>query len=292
MDWTTALSSCVNWIEAHLLEGVTAQDAAEQVYISPLYLQKGFQILTGWTISEYIRNRRLYLAALDVRDTEERIIDIAYKYGYDTPESFTKAFSRFHGVSPMQMRRDKSAPKVFLPLKISIVIQGGNRMDFTVTHIPAFKVIGFSREFSFESSYKDIPAFWDELNARFSEDSQDPCAAAVKKYGIGEFGVCIDDNGSKSFRYMIAGRYDGGEIPAEMEIYDIPACDWAKFKCIGALRPQPTALQSLNTQIFRDWLPNNPEYEIAAGLNLEWYSVGDTASDDYESGIWLPVKRK
>lgn len=132
MDWTESLRAAIAYMEEHLLEDISAEDVAESVHLSPYYLQKGFSIMTGYTIGEYIRGRRLYKAALDVVTGREKIIDIAYTYGYETPESFSKAFSRFHGVSPLQLKGDTSKIKTFLPLKISIVIQGGNEMDYMV----------------------------------------------------------------------------------------------------------------------------------------------------------------
>ena len=87
---------------------------------------------------------------------------------------------------------------------------------------------------------------------------------------------------------MIAGRYKGGNIPKEMKLFTFPTVDWAKFQCRGE---NPKAIQSLNTKIFKEWLPNNPEYEVSAGFNIEWYSKGINGPD-YESGIWFPVKKK
>ena len=98
MEWTESLRGAIAYMERHLYEDIGADDVAEEVHISSYYLQKGFRIMTGYSIGEYIRWRRLYLAALDVISGEEKVIDLAYKYGYETPESFTKAFSRFHGI--------------------------------------------------------------------------------------------------------------------------------------------------------------------------------------------------
>ena len=89
MEWLTCIRTAIDYMEDHLTENISAQDVARQVYLSPFFLQRGFSLMTGYGIGEYIRNRRLYQSALDLRDTGERIIDIALKYGYETPESFT-----------------------------------------------------------------------------------------------------------------------------------------------------------------------------------------------------------
>ena len=100
MEWLTCIRGAIDYMERHLTDDISAQDVADQVYLSPFFLQKGFSVMTGMGISEYIRNRRLYLAACELQNTDEKVIDIALRYGYETPESFTKAFTRFHGATP------------------------------------------------------------------------------------------------------------------------------------------------------------------------------------------------
>lgn len=295
MEWVSSIKFTIDYIERNLLSVSGAEEIAKPVCISPFYLQTGFKMMTGYSIGEYIRNRRLYLAALDVCADKEKIIDLAYKYGYDTPESFSKAFSRFHGFSPTQIKKDPHKLKVFLPLRISISIKGGYNMDYTVEKMEGFKVIGFEREFTYENAYAEIPKFWDELSEKYfshlwgGRAPDDDIEETICNCCIGEFGVNIDDIGNGKFRYIIAGTYTEGEVPEGMTVYELPDVEWAKFLCKGAM---PTALQSINTKIFKEWLPGNPDYEIAVGVNIEWYSDGDTHSSDYESAIWIPVKRK
>ncbi len=295
MEWTESLKTAIDYMEANLLEDISAEDVADQIHMSSFYMQKGFKIMTGYTIAEYIRCRRLYLAALDMIAGKEKVIDLAYQYGYDTPESFTKAFSRFHGVSPMQMQGNAMKIKTFLPLKISISIQGGNDMDYVVEKMTEFKVIGFEREFSMNDAYEKIPQFWGEFAKQYlkplpaSNDPQTEIERAVCDCCIGEYGVCIDDIGKDGrFRYLIAGIYHGGEVPEGLTLFEFPDMEWAKFRCVGQM---PGALQAVNTKIFKEWLPGNTEYKIAMGANIEWYAKGDESLPDYESGIWVPVEQ-
>lgn len=291
MEWTESLMRAVNYIEVHLLEDIDAEDVAAHVFVSPYYFQKGFAIMTGYSVGEYIRQRRLYLAALDVVAGRQKVIDLAYKYGYQTPESFTKAFSRFHGVSPMQMKDDTSKIKVFLPLKITVTIQGGNDMDYTIKKMEAMQVIGIEKMIPYDRGYQVIPELWEEFRTAYcSGKKQGEVQQVIKNCKIGEFGICIDDGSvGGQFRYLIAGLYDGGFVPEGMKLFTIPAGLWAKFRCYG---PMPGALQTVNTKIFKEWLPGNPEYEIAEGINIEWYALGDITAPDYESEIWIPVKKK
>ncbi|HEY8364991.1 MAG TPA: AraC family transcriptional regulator, partial [Haloplasmataceae bacterium] len=161
MEWISLIKKALNFMETELLTIKSPEEVAQHVHISTMYLQKGFQILTGYSIGEYLKNRKLYLAAMDMINTNEKIIDIAYKYGYETPESFTKAFTRFHKATPTEIRKRKTNIRTFLPLRVTMVIQGGYNMDYTIEKMPSFKLIGFSKEFSFDTSYNEIPKFWD-----------------------------------------------------------------------------------------------------------------------------------
>lgn len=291
MEWMKSLRLAIEYMEDHMLEEIEMGILAEQIYMSPFYFQKGFKIMTGYSVSEYIRGRRLYLAALDMMKGNEKVIDIAYKYQYDSPESFAKAFKRFHGVSPMQVVGEAQKIKPFLPLKIIVQIQGGNEMNYVVEKMDAMQVIGMECEVLYETAYQEIPKFWNEFQAICTgKKGSEAKRKAIQDNQIGEFGICISDEADdKKFRYMAAGVYKGGEIPEGMKLFEIPATEWAKFACVG---PMPGALQTINTQIFREWLPNNPEYEMSMGINIEWYAKGDMASNSYESAIWMPIKKK
>ena len=296
MEWLTAIRKAIGYIESHISEDVCAQDVSDEVFISPYIFSKGFAVMTGYSVSEYIRNRRLYLAAIELRETDRNVLDIALDYGYDTPESFTKAFSRFHGSTPTAVR--SGAPyKTFLPLKINVTLNGGNQMEYKIVKMFKMKLIGFQRVFSEENAYEEIPKFWDEICEKYAYNvyaGNEPANAyerAIVDNCIGEYAVCIDDLGGNKFRYLLAGRYTGGEVPEGMATYEFPTGEWAVFDCYG---PVPEAFQSLNTRIFREWLPGNPEFELSGSATVEWYDCinGEKTDPDYHSAIWLPVKKK
>ncbi len=296
MEWLTSIRTAIDYMEEHLTDNISAQDVADRVYLSPFFLQKGFSLMTGYGIGEYIRNRRLYQAALDLKETDDKVIEIAFRYGYETPESFTKAFSRFHGATPSQVRGG-AAINTFLPLTIKLSIQGGNQMDYKITPMFPFKVIGFQKVFDNETAYTEIPKFWDEICEKYAYNvyagnaPANPYEQALVDNCIGEYGVCIDDIGGGKFRYLVAGKYTGGDVPEGMVVYEFRRSDWAVFNCIG---PIPDALQSVNTRIFKEWLPGNPAYELCGNASVEWYDCvnGEKTDPDYHSAIWVPVKRK
>ena len=296
MEWLTCVRTAIEYMENHLTDDIGVEDVAKKVYLSPFFLQKGFSLMTGYGIGEYIRSRRLYQAALDLKNTDDKVIDIAFRYCYETPESFTKAFSRFHDATPSQVRGGAGI-NVFLPLTIKFSVNGGDQMNYKITPMFPFKVIGFQKVFDMETAYAEIPKFWDEICEKYAYNvyqGNEPANAyekALVDNCIGEYGVCIDDVGEGKFRYLVAGRYTGGEVPEGMAIYEFPRGEWAVFDCIG---PLPESLQSVNTRIFREWLPGNPEFEICGNANVEWYDCvnGEKTDSDYHSAIWIPVKRK
>ncbi|MBQ6655155.1 MAG: AraC family transcriptional regulator [Erysipelotrichaceae bacterium] len=297
MEWLSCVRRSIRFMEEHLQDDISVQDVARQVSVSPFFLQRGFSLMTGYGLGEYLRNRRLYEAARRLREGDEKIIDLALDYGYDTPESFTKAFTRFHGCTPSQLRSGQGTVRVFLPLNISVQLQGGSEMKCKIVPMFPFKLIGFQREFRNEDSYQQIPKYWDEICEKYAynvyagNEPANPYEKALVDNCIGEYGVCIDDLGDDRFRYLIAGKYAGGEVPEGMVLYEFPRGEWAVFDCIG---PLPEALQSVNTRIYTEWLPGNDEYELCGNASVEWYDCinGEKTDPDYHSAIWIPVRRK
>lgn len=285
MEWMAVIGNSIQYIEAHITEPLTIEAIARAVNVSPFYFQKGFALLCGFTVSEYLRNRRLALAGNDLAATDEKVIDIALKYGYDSPDSFTRAFTRFHGVTPTAARRDGALLKSFAPLKIRFSLEGGYLMDYKIVSKDAFTVLANAAVFPYEGAKARVPAFW-----------QQHYAEGKGKTVMGTYGVNIDESmGQETFEYLIADPCDPGcEAPDGFVVRTIPAFTWAVFPCKGAL---PVALQDVNTRIFTEWLPAMKDYEFAAGYCVEYYDnptkyAKGTMDENYYSEVWIPVRKK
>ena len=285
MEWMEAIRKSIQYTEEHITDDLTADMVAEYVNISPFYFQKGFAMLCGCTIAEYIRNRRLTLAGNDLVTGKEKIIDIALKYGYDSPDSFTRAFSRFHGVTPTAARKEQVMLKAFAPLKIKLSLEGGYLMDYKIVRKEAFSVIANARTFSYEGAQNTVPQFW-----------QEHYKSGKGNTVMGVYGINIDENmGHDTFEYLIADPYNPVvDVPEGFMTKIIPAFIWAVFPCRGAM---PNALQDVNVKIFSEWLPALKEYELAAGYCVEYYDdpakyKEGTLDAEYYSEIWIPVKQK
>ena len=285
MDWVESIHRAIQYIEAHLREDLSISTVAQQAALSPYYFQKGFAMLCGMTVGEYIRQRRLSAAGLEVLMTDRKIIDIALEFGYDAPDSFTKAFARFHGVTPAALRKSGGAVRSFAPLRIKVTLEGGQNMDCRIQKKEAFTVLCRAKTFRYEEGAEQVPRFW-------AEHFRTGGGETVH----GMYGINLDESmGGSEFEYLIADNYDPvKEIPAGFITRTIPAYTWAVFPCTGKM---PQALMELNRQIFSQWLPVNTDYRIAAGINVEMYSDASrfengAQDQDYYCEVWLPVEKK
>jgi AraC family transcriptional regulator len=182
------------------------------------------------------------LAAQELAGTDAKVIDVALRYSYDSPDSFAKAFQRFHGITPSQAR-DPGAPlRSLAPLHIKIILEGGNMLDYRIVEKAPFTIVGTKRTFNTDTSYQEIPKFWNEWMEQGEE-------RPIK----GTFGVCVDMKG-KDFDYWIADLYFPWEdIPDGCGTKVIPGSLWAQFPCTIS------TLQDTNTKIWSEWLSRTKE---------------------------------
>lgn len=282
MDWNETVRSAAAFIEDNLTNSFSAKDVADHIHYSSFYFQRTFRETSGMSVGEYVRMRRLSRAAVELVRTDIKILDLAVKYGYDSPDSFTRAFTKYHGSTPSEVRSGKANAKELPQLQTSYQKEGVTEMEYKLEKKPSFKVMGVSRNFDFEDSQEKIPMFWDEVM-----DSPDGSPV------WGMYGICFDTpTDNNQFRYMIADDLDSETAEAKgLEVVEIPEYNWVVVPCRG---PIPDAFQALNRKIFSEWLPAS-EFEPAGDFNIEYYSDSSqyklgTKDPEYYTEIWIPVK--
>lgn len=287
MNWTAGIQNAINYIENNITEELTLAEISKQANFSSFYFQRVFSALCGCSIGEYIRNRRLTLAGSELSATDSKIIDIALKYGYDSPESFTRAFSRFHGITPSEAKKDGSKLKSFSRLSVQIILKGGSIMDYKIVKKASFKVLEKTEVQDIDDSQKvnTVPDFWTNS---FEDGTVDTLLKQTPDKSF-IFGICYGNEAKdcKTFDYSIAALYGGGEIPEGFRVTEIPNRTWAVFPCSGKM---PDAIQQTWHKICSEFFPAEaykPTYE----MTVEAYTEDDMNAEDCKSEIWVPLQK-
>lgn len=285
MEWIERLNQSISYIEDNLSDTINYDQAARIACCSTFHYQRMFSYITGVSLSEYIRRRRMTAAAFDLQAGKMKIIDLALKYGYDSPTSFNRAFQSIHGVSPTVARTEAIPLKAFPRISFSISIKGDAEMNYRIEKKDAFRIVGVKEHMGWdiENSFMRVPQFWQET---VEKGLIPKLCALMDQPPMGVLGVSTCMNG-KDFDYYIAVATNKPTPEGTVE-YEIPACTWAVFECIG---PMPQAIQELQKRIITEWLPTSG-YEYADAPDIEVYTEGDQQSPHYRSEVWLPVLKK
>lgn len=285
MEWLDRFNEAIKYIEQRLDNEIDIEKAANIACCSTYHFQRMFSYIADIPLSEYIRRRRMSKAAIDLQSGDEKIIDIALKYGYDSPTAFNRAFQSIHGIAPSAAKTLGTTLKSFPPISLRITIKGDVEMNYKIEKKEAFKIIGVKKHYSasIEECFASVPVFWQET----IQSGLIPklCLLNNKEpYGVIGLSTCMD---SRNFDYFIAVASDK-ECPADMDEYTVPQCTWAVFECIGAM---PDAMQNLQKRIVTEWLPSSG-YEYANAPDIELYFEGNQTEADYKCEVWLPIIKK
>lgn len=285
MDWLVRMNNALVYMEEHLEGTIAIEDIAKAAYSSSFHFQRMFHMLTNVTVTEYLRKRKLTLAAQELAASEAKVLDVAIKYGYESPESFAKAFRKVHGISPSAAREPGIELKAYPKISFHISLKGDKDMNYKIIEKEAFQVFGKGIRVTTRDgeNLKAIPRFWEDL-------SLDGTVDRICGTGGGElFGVCLNDYRDEQFTYLIAReKTQATVLPEGTEVYDIPAATWAVFESIG---PMPDAIQKVSERIYSEWFPATG-YEQAEVPQLELYPEGDSNAEDYKCEVWIPVVKK
>lgn len=295
MEWIRQLQDALNYIEEHLLEDINYEDAARHVYMSGYHFHRTFSLMAGMIANEYIRLRRLSLAAQELQSTDISVIDAALKYGYDTPESFSKAFSRFHGVSPRQARLPGTPLRMFNPLTIKVTLEGGTIMDYRIVHMDRQRFLALVRVFPNEiindESNHSIPDFWSECHEKGLVDS----LRALRPEGQRDlYGLCSPKKDAENnFSYGIgvlldedaAGFNENALIQAGYAVWETEPAEYAVFKCMGS---DADCISEAWNRFYREFLPQSG-YQQTEMTDYEIYP--ERCGDGLFCELWIPVRK-
>ncbi|MGD9560465.1 MAG: GyrI-like domain-containing protein [Oscillospiraceae bacterium] len=288
MDWLGQLNDALAYIEAHLDGEIDPRQVAKLAGCSGFHFQRMFSYMAQTTLAEYIRRRRMTKAALELRNSTERVIDIALRYGYDSPTAFNRAFRSVHGVAPSAARQEGIRLKAYQPISFKLTIRGDEEMNYRIEKKDAFRVVGVKLECPWtpekQEGFAEVPKFW----AKHGQAGTIPKLCEVMDGDpMGVLGVSVGDwQTAGNFDYYIAVA-STQPTPAGMFSYEVPACTWAIFECRGAM---PEAIQTMQQRIMTEWFPSSG-YQYADAPDIEQYTEGDQSSEDYLCYIWVPVQK-
>lgn len=282
MEWIDRLNCVINYIEEHLTEEEDYEEMARIACCSVYHFQRMFTYMAGVTLAEYIRRRKMSLAAVDLQDGENKIIDVAVKYGYSSPTAFNRAFQNIHGIAPSQVRKDGMPVKSFPPLHFKMIVKGVGEMNYRIEKKEAFRIIGIScpLDSELENNFAAVPQLWQKA----AVNGTIPRLAAhmdTPIKGVMGISVCGSD---EDWRYYIAvASTQSGE---GLEEYTVERFTWAVFPGEGVC---PQAIQDLEQRIVTEWLPTSG-YEYANGPDVELYISPEPQNAKFE--VWIPVVKK
>lgn len=300
MDWIIGIQNAINYIEDHITEELDYELIARESFSSPFHFQRVFSILCGYTLGEYIRQRRLSLAGAELSCGQGKVIDIAAKYGYDSPESFNKAFQKFHGITPSQAKRSGTPLRSFSRLNIKISLEGGSIMNYKIEEKPAMLLTGYKRRFVGDPSNKQDQDHYFACETRLEQVILEGlCHEHVKTYQV------LTNFDADGYDFYFAYQMPNwaldslqelpADITARFETLNIPAGTY--LVCETERCQFPTArVDDLRRQIVSEWLPTSG-YELRDApeigvIHWFWEDGNDTLNNSRYCEVWLPIEKK
>ena len=303
MDWIIGLQKAIDYIEDNLTEKIDYETVAAQSFSSSYHFQRVFSILCGFTVGEYIRNRRLSLAGAELAKSDAKVIDVALKYGYESPDSFAKAFRKFHGILPSQARNNGSILKSYSRLVLKFSWEGGTIMNYRIETKPQMTLLGYKRHFD------GMP--YDELRCKQEENFFVTTRAyqwmlkGISKDKLSDYCVLtdMDDDGYDFYIAAAADKYELDNLynsdVTGIDFMDkfgfeeliIPERTYAVFETEKQKTPI-TEYFDIRRQIAAEWL-SNEEYQMINAPELavyHWGTCGGYTGRTVE--IWIPIEKK
>jgi len=290
MDSLKRMNEALSYIEKNLTNDIDLKEIARIALCSEYHFQRMFSFLAGITLSEYIRRRRLTLAAFELSNSNLRVIDVAIKYGYSSADSFARAFQGLHGITPSEARNSGKSLKAYPRMTFQLSIRGGNEMNYRIEEKEAFSIVGMM---------KRVPIIFNGVNPEISEMWKSLDEEKIKKLkglsNIEPVGLISASTNFSDGRMEEKGELDhyigvatNKKCPSDFVELKVAASTWAVFEAVG---PFPETLQNVWGRIYSEWLPSS-NYEIAEGPEILWNENKEITLPNFESEIWIPVIKK
>lgn len=281
MEWIERLNKAINYIEEHLTDEINYEQLGQIAGCSAYHFQRMFAYMAGIPLSEYIRRRKMSLAAVDLQGGSEKVIDVAGKYGYSSPTAFNRAFQTVHGMAPSAVKNGGVCVKSFPPITFKITVKGVLEMNYRIETKAAFRIIGVSQPLhkEIESNFAIVPKMWQDAAM---DGTIEKLAGFMDDFPKGILGVSACNN-EEQWNYFIAVA--STRDTEEFEEYQVPAATWAIFSGSGTNQ----GIQDLERRIVTEWLPTSG-YEYADAPDIEVYLNPDPQNAQYE--VWVPVTKK
>ncbi|WP_338658349.1 AraC family transcriptional regulator [Paraclostridium sordellii] len=282
MEWLEKLNEALQYIEGNLDGEIKYEKAANIACCTTYHFQRMFSYIAGTPLSEYIRNRRLTKAALDLQNGE-KVIDVAIRYGYESPTAFNRAFQKIHNVSPSVAQKEGTFLKAYPPISFKITIKGVEEMEYRIVKKEEMRIVGAKAllEKNVEENFNTVPMLWQEV-AQSGKIMEIASLMGPDSKGVLGVSACMDY--LDKWEYYIAVETDK-EAPKGLEEYTIPACTWAVFPGEGKM---PTAIQDIEKRAITEWLPTSG-YEYADAPDIELYLNQDPMNSKFE--VWIPIRK-
>jgi len=284
MNWMKNFSDALNYIEENISNDIKIENIANAACSSKYHFTKLFLVLSGMTLGEYIRKRKLTLAVKDLMEGN-KVIDVALKYGYQTPESFSKSFKLLHNCSPSDIKNSEVLLNAFPPLSFQITVKGEEKMDYKIVEKDSFIIKGVTKNVGVKNdeNFVEIPKFWEMIYESgqyeiFKNASDD--GTVISASIMGEDYDFSDEN--SRFDYMIGIFGNKNVTVPNCLTYEVPESKWAIFTLPG------TKIQETWKRIFHEWFPAT-NYEHAIIPELEVYPPGNIMDPNYKLEIWIPI---
>ncbi|WBL13164.1 AraC family transcriptional regulator [Sutcliffiella sp. NC1] len=287
MDLLKNMNTAMKYIEENLTSEIDFKVVARLALCSEYHFKRMFSFLAGISLSEYIRRRRLSLAAFELHNSNVKVIDVATKYGYNSPDSFTRAFFNLHGVTPTEARNNGQQLKAYPLMTFQLSIRGGNEMNYRIEQKEGFNIVGIMKRVPivFEGENPEIAAMWQSLTMERIEELQK--LSNIDPKGIIQASTNFSEGRMEEKGYLdqYIGVATTREKPKYFSKLEVPALTWAIFESTG---PFPNTLQETWGRIYSEWFPSS-NYQVKEGPEILSIKSKDLTSPSVKCEIWIPV---